>query len=860
MPTYSTIQQISDQLDFHTIRLDVNRDAASTAQSDATRALSEIYDTGLYSRIYTDFEIQKLKDAMRLEWQGADANKRDELLATMDADIAASLPGLLNGYYGPYADMQALYNSLLGRFGESDAAINDLLNRVLPGIQSDVDSVFTTASAVATNFDALQESLKSVLVVFAIDGAGNDQSLVPGMREYVLYFEYNGTPPALPVAGTFTKFVGTPQSTWPVYASTASGNDQSFEPGSREFVTFYNSPVAPDLPLFGEVFVRYIGTDGADGPRGSGRWYVSVSSLPSTTSSAAQNAWINAYNSGQDIPAVPTEQDQVYFYTGALGNPTGQRVFICQFAVNASSHGWDYQENVMRGDLLVPGTVTALEINTRGLSITDEYGNVILQATGGSTGVDWARILQRPQSLADLDLAAAQQLDQKSVTYYQTTAPSTSIADIGDIWFDTNDNFKMYAFNGSSWNVVQDSAAASAAASAAQADANSAQFTADGKIVTFYATSTPYGASAGDLWYNSSTKRLNRFNGSSWLEVSNYTTNTSELADGAALGSTAVWTYVYGSGRPADNADVTQTAVSNGVSTTNLNLNNPTTSAPSYVAAVSNTQSYYALRALNTSLYGGALAVQSSAGWTTEIVQTLNSAVDTDQAALVAANTSSGGSVALARSSNGGGYAVDCVTGDVRLRNGTFLPFTGSHEAMIDKKQKIIVGDIVCDKRVIITDVLNSFTEVEVSSTPNQSTAVGVYLKEDSNWSVTAFLDEEAVVAEMGKERNTINARGKPTRKGGKLNISKKGYEKENFSEEYNCLIMNSLGEGGLNVCGENGDIAAGDLIVTSSMPGKGMKQADDIVRSYTVAKARESVSFKNNKEVKMIACIYMCG
>jgi len=61
-------------------------------------------------------------------------------------------------------------------------------------------------------------------------------------------------------------------------------------------------------------------------------------------------------------------------------------------------------------------------------------------------------------------------------------------------------------------------------------------------------------------------------------------------------------------------------------------------------------------------------------------------------------------------------------------------------------------------------------------------------------------------------------------------------------------------------VCGENGDIEAGDLIVTSSMPGKGMKQADDIVRSYTVARSREAITFSSPTEVKMIACIFLSG
>ena len=71
---------------------------------------------------------------------------------------------------------------------------------------------------------------------------------------------------------------------------------------------------------------------------------------------------------------------------------------------------------------------------------------------------------------------------------------------------------------------------------------------------------------------------------------------------------------------------------------------------------------------------------------------------------------------------------------------------------------------------------------------------------------------------------------------------------------------INALGEGQINVCGEAGNIEPGDLIVTSSMPGKGMKQADDLIRNYTVAKAREAATFDSPDQVKQIACIYLCG
>lgn len=69
-------------------------------------------------------------------------------------------------------------------------------------------------------------------------------------------------------------------------------------------------------------------------------------------------------------------------------------------------------------------------------------------------------------------------------------------------------------------------------------------------------------------------------------------------------------------------------------------------------------------------------------------------------------------------------------------------------------------------------------------------------------------------------------------------------------------LIVNAVGEGGIWVCGQNGDIQNGDLIVTSDTPGVGMKQDDDIIKNYTVAKATCDVIFKDDNK-KFIGCIY---
>ena len=66
-------------------------------------------------------------------------------------------------------------------------------------------------------------------------------------------------------------------------------------------------------------------------------------------------------------------------------------------------------------------------------------------------------------------------------------------------------------------------------------------------------------------------------------------------------------------------------------------------------------------------------------------------------------------------------------------------------------------------------------------------------------------------------------------------------------------VIVNSVGEGGIWVCNENGDFKNGDLIVTSTLSGFGMKQTDDIVRSYTVAKITCDVCFDADNSYKII-------
>lgn len=82
--------------------------------------------------------------------------------------------------------------------------------------------------------------------------------------------------------------------------------------------------------------------------------------------------------------------------------------------------------------------------------------------------------------------------------------------------------------------------------------------------------------------------------------------------------------------------------------------------------------------------------------------------------------------------------------------------------------------------------------------------------------------------------------------------------------------IVNALGEGRVLVCDMNGEINNGDYIVPGPIPGIGVRQNDDILRSSTAAKATEPSMFASRPtsftyegrpvKTKLLACTYHCG
>ena len=213
-------------------------------------------------------------------------------------------------------------------------------------------------------------------------------------------------------------------------------------------------------------------------------------------------------------------------------------------------------------------------------------------------------------------------------------------------------------------------------------------------------------------------------------------------------------------------------------------------------------------------------------------------------------------------------YIVESTFGTTPAGNFTNLPFSthslnltkdrvAGNDIQSDRMPRVdrhgnrqTSGDIVVDLSVFYRyNISNVLFQVERSTTANQGGALGVVanrlLVQSSVPGVLWIPESTYTEGDLGPVVNMV---------------LRPEFNLEELQSTYKVLQVNAVGEGQINVCGENGNINAGDLIVCSSIAGKGMKQSDDIVRSISVAKARESVTFSSPTDIQQIACIYISG
>lgn len=209
--------------------------------------------------------------------------------------------------------------------------------------------------------------------------------------------------------------------------------------------------------------------------------------------------------------------------------------------------------------------------------------------------------------------------------------------------------------------------------------------------------------------------------------------------------------------------------------------------------------------------------------------------------ALVVSNTGSGNGTLSASTSGRGvegrGGTYDFYAGGTGTNYG---PFTGGHDAFILNTVNPKVGDIMSVKGILFKNGVSQTTaKVDITCVEKDTKILGIYVQ---------HMNLNNDLPSMG------------------IDIDLTVLHKMNY------ISVNSVGEGQINVCSYNENIQNGDYICSSIIPGKGMKQNDDLVHSYTVAKSLEDVVWENESigvdgcyeidgyKVKMIACTYHCG
>lgn len=192
---------------------------------------------------------------------------------------------------------------------------------------------------------------------------------------------------------------------------------------------------------------------------------------------------------------------------------------------------------------------------------------------------------------------------------------------------------------------------------------------------------------------------------------------------------------------------------------------------------------------------------------------------------------------------------------------GAYGPFTGAHDGLLAKGEDLglVEGDIVVDVECLgRSNISNTIFKIAGSTQACQRGVVGVIAGprhdlDEGSPPNALIVDSIAVTDDEGK---VVGIRH--------VLVD----EFDALAATYDRVTFNAVGEGQINVCGRGGNIAQGDYICASSMPGKGMRQApltigDQQVHmqvDYTVAKARESVTFDSPDQVKTIAVTYHCG
>jgi hypothetical protein len=167
-------------------------------------------------------------------------------------------------------------------------------------------------------------------------------------------------------------------------------------------------------------------------------------------------------------------------------------------------------------------------------------------------------------------------------------------------------------------------------------------------------------------------------------------------------------------------------------------------------------------------------------------------------------------------------------------------PFTGAHEVKLDEN----VPDILTSGMIVSVTGQTKIRQDEAGEVSISSTLPTVGL---SKWK-----NDKAVFGVVVRE----------------FPLPENHWYRPEDGERFG--IVNALGEGRVWVTDMNGEVEAGDYITTSSIPGYRQRQDDDLMHSYTLGKAIETIDWETVEEkiefgghtykIYLLAVIYTSG
>ena len=170
----------------------------------------------------------------------------------------------------------------------------------------------------------------------------------------------------------------------------------------------------------------------------------------------------------------------------------------------------------------------------------------------------------------------------------------------------------------------------------------------------------------------------------------------------------------------------------------------------------------------------------------------------------------------------------------------SFSSFTGTHKILLDDGVSSIKPGmiVVSTGKVRKDDMIDTVVTVNTSNIALNKAVYGIYSHFEEN------------MATNGEQEKIIDSNGNI--------VDNPNYQFKKVKTHYSA----SLGEGCILVTNVNGNIENGDYITTSNIAGYGMKQDDDILHNYTVAKCTEDVDWSDSSDIQyqLVGCTYHCG